>query len=229
INKKLITKIPSNKSFKKLPLYYYYTQNDDFLNIKADKIDKSYVNLNFFTNHHNSEHEYKVKLDLVLRMLNDISEGIKKDIRLKKSLVYGGGFHYVFNDKEGGVYFETECDAENINELLSTIANYLDNLSKSGFTAEQLTKAKREIQYAEDTKEPRASKNMSKLYDYKYFGKILNHDKMIKLAKSLTIEDCNTVFNDIFMNNKVALSIYGNADKSKIINKREFNRLFRSH
>jgi len=229
VYKKLISKIPSNKAFKPLPLYYYYIKNDDFLNIKTDKIDKSYVNLNFFSKHNNNEHEYKVKLDLVLRMLNDISEGIKKDIRLKKSLVYGGGFHSVFNDVNGGVHFETECDPENINELLSTIASYLDNLSKTGFTAEQLAKAKREIQYSEETKEPRASKNMSKLYNYKYFGKIIDQEKLIKLSKSLTLADCNEVFNELFMNNRVALSIYGNADKSKIINKREFNKLFRSH
>ncbi len=229
ISKNLTNKIPSNKKFEKLPLYYHYATNTDFLEVKNDKIDKSYVRLNFFNNFKYQETEEKIKIDMVLRMMNNFSDGVMKDLRLKKSLVYSGGFSSSYTDRDGLMTFDTECDVENINEVLSTISSYIDNIGTNGFTQAQLDNAKRELSYSEDSAEPRVSKSMSRLYQFKFLGKVVDSEKLLKKAKKITLEECNNLFKDLFLNNKVALAVYGNAEKKNIMSKKEFNKLFRSH
>ena len=67
--------------------------------IKNVDIDKNYVFMNFIFDKNYLDIEFKEKLSVIRRIMNDFSDGIMKQIRLKKSLVYSGGFSDWSDDK----------------------------------------------------------------------------------------------------------------------------------
>ena len=146
---------------------------------------------------------------------------------MKKSLVYSAGIQEAYNENSALSIFSTECDKENVNEIISTLAEYLKDIAKNGFTQAQLDKAKRLYEYSEATKEVRLKKLTGKLYQFKYYGKILNEKYAKRTIKETTLEDVNTLFNEVFKNPTVSLLVYGNATKEEIINKKELNNLFK--
>lgn len=228
VMKSLESKIPSNRKFNKLPLYNHYVNNDNFYNVKNAKIDKNYIRINFFNNYKDNEIEKKAKIDMVLRMMNDFSSGILKHIRLKKSLVYNGSFGTCYNDKSGYVTFKSECEEKNINELIRSVAEYLNNLMIEGFSKEQLDKAKREVKYIDDSEEPSANRQFYDLYQYKYYNEVADKKKLRKKVYSLTLKECNDIFKDLFANKKFGITIYGDADKKSLITKKEIDSLFQT-
>lgn len=224
--KNLESKLPIVKNFNKQPYFYYNVQNKNFHKIITKSISKSYIYINFFMNRNRWDFNFKRKFGLVMDMLNDYSEGILNALRLKKSLVYGAGIQDAYYEKNGVVGFSTECDKENVNEIIKTLASYLKDLVKNGFTQEQLDKAKRLYEYGEATKELRIKKLTGKLYQFKYYNKIINEKEVKKEIKKTTLEEVNTLFREVFENPTVSLLVYGDATKQEVVNKQEFNNLF---
>ncbi|MBR4999123.1 MAG: insulinase family protein [Clostridia bacterium] len=225
--KNLESKLRVEKDFEKLPYFYYNVKNKNFFKIEKADIEKCYIYINFFANRNRWDFNFKRKFGLVLDMLNDYSEGILNALRLKKSLVYGANIQDAYYEENSIVGFSTECDKENVNEICLTLANYLKDIAKKGFTQEQLDKAKRLYEYGEATKEIRLKKLTGKLYQFKYYNKILKEKEAKKVIKSTTLEECNQFFKEVFENPTVSLFVYGNADKNEIMNKKAFNDLFK--
>ncbi len=225
--KHLESKLPSNKNFEKLPYFFNNVKHKNFFKISTQKIDKNYIYINFFTNRNRLDIDFKRKFGLVLDMLNDYSEGIMNALRLKKSLVYGAGIDVAYFEENGSATFRTECDTENINEIFKTLAKYLKDIVKNGFTDEQLTKAKRLYEYGEEVKEVRLKKLAGKLMHFKYYGKVLSEKEAKKVIKSTTLEECNQMFKEIFENPTVSLLVYGGATKDEVMTKHEFSQLFK--
>jgi len=216
-----------NNKFEKMPYFYYNVKNKDFYKIENKDIEKSYLYINFALNRNRWDFDFKRKFGLVLDMLNDYSEGVLNALRLKKSLVYSANIQDAYFEENGLVGFSTECDKENVNQIVSTLANYLKDIAKNGFTQEQLDKAKRLYEYGEATKEERLKKLTGKLYQFKYYNKILKEKEAKKVIKSTTIEECNALFKEVFENPTVSMLVYGNAKKEEIMSKAEFNKLFK--
>ena len=227
IVKTLVAKLKSNKEFKELPLYNFQVNNTNFLTIETKDIKKSYIYLNFPINRKDDDFEFKKKFGLAVYMMNDHSEGISKEIRLNKSLVYGCSFYTTFTDKKGLITFVTECEKKNVNAVIETVAEYIKNLLKNGFTAEQLRKAKRLYKHRDDAEEPSVGRELSNLKDYKYFGKAISNKWLKKLALSTTLEECNKYFKEVFEKTEVSASIYGDATKEDVISKDELIKLFK--
>lgn len=225
--KTLCTKLNSNKNFKELPLFNLKINNKNFLSVETKDIKKSYVYINFPINRKDDDFEFKRKFGLALRMMNDHSEGISKEIRLKKSLVYGCYFSTTYNDEQGLVTFTTDCEKKNVNAVIETVAEYLKDLLKNGFTTEQLKKAKRLYKHGEDAEEPSVNKELSILKDYKYYGKVISEKWLKKLALSATLEECNKYFKEVFANCEVSATIYGDATKEDVVSKEKLDELFK--
>lgn len=225
--KTLVAKLKSDNKFEELPLFNFKIKNTNFLNVETKDIKKSYVYINFPINRKDDDFEFKKKFGLALRMMNDHSEGISKEIRLKKSLVYGCYFSTLYNDKQGLVSFVTDCEKKNVNAVIETVADYLKGLLKNGFTAEQLRKAKRLYKHGEDAEEPSVNRELSVLKDYKYYGKVISDKWLKKLALSSTLEECNNYFKEVFANCEVSATIYGDATKEEVISKEKLEKLFK--
>ena len=227
VTKHLVNKLPVDENFEKMPYFYYNVKNKNFHKVENEDIEKCYIYINFAMNRNRWDFDFKRKFGLVLDMLNDYSEGILNALRLKKSLVYGAGIRDAYYEENSLSSFSTECDKENVNEVIKTLANYLKDLVKNGFTQAQLDKAKRLYEYGEATKEVRLKKLTGKLYQFKYYGKILKTKDAKKAIKSATLDEVNALFREVFENPTVSLFIYGNATKEDIIDKKEFNKIFK--
>ena len=228
VTKNLVNKLPHNDSFEKLPYFYYNVKNKNFYKVETVDIPKSYIYINFFMNRNRWDFDFKRKFGLVMDMLNDYSEGILNALRLKKSLVYGAGIQDAYYEENGVVGFSTECDKENVNEIFKTLSTYLKDIAKNGFTQEQLDKAKRLYEYGEATKEVRLKKLTGKLYQFKYYGKILKTKDAKKAIKSATLEEVNAMYREVFANPTVSMLVYGDATKEEVMSKAEFNKCFKN-
>ena len=227
ITNHLVNKLPVDDNFEKMPYFYYNVKNKNFHKIENKDIEKCYIYINFAMERNRWDFDFKRKYGLVLDMLNDYSEGILNALRLKKSLVYGAGIRDAYYEENSLSGFSTECDKENVNEVIITLANYLKELAKNGFTQAQLDKAKRLYEYGEATKEVRLKKLTGRLYQFKYYGKIIKTKEAKKSIKSATLDEMNALYREVFENPTVSLFVYGNATKEDIMNKKDFNALFK--
>ena len=69
---------------------------------------------------------------------------------------------------------------------------------------------------------------MGKLYQFKYYNKVLREKEAKKVIKATTLEECNALFREAFENPTVSMLVYGNAKKKDIMTKTEFNQLFKN-
>ena len=202
-------------------------KNSHFYEIKTTNIDKSYIYINFLLNKNIFDFEYGFKLAFIQFMLNNYALGILKDMRLKKSLVYSGGFYPMFGKEFGILYFYTTCEKENIDEVLKTTAEYIKNILKTGFSQEQFDEAKKKVRYDEELFHITNNYHNDNLEDLLVYHQIVDDRKYIKQVQDMTIEECNEIFRDIFKDTKVSASIYTNANKDDIMSKKEFYNLFK--
>ena len=226
VEKELVSVIPSNLNFKKLPLFLPAKDYEFFYKVETKDIDKCYVFINFKSNLTYFDVEKKQKLNLMLDMINETSEGIMKELRLEKSLIYGGGFYVTYSDKRSVLGFETECNKKNVNEIISTVQEYISKILTKGFDEELFNKVKRYSDYSEDCAEPKVDNKMNILTQFKYYGKVLEPKQLKKIRKETTLEECNNLFKEIFENPELSVSIYGNLTKKELLPEKELKKIY---
>lgn len=229
--KKLLVKfsnsLPNKANYQPLPMKFLDIVDDSFFKIDHNDIKKSYLFLNFTFNHNYLERDFKTKLDVVMSMVNNYTDGLQKQMRLEKSLVYGCYFsqNYYLTNATATLY--TECEKGNINEILKTTADYIKSKLQNGFTQAELDKYKREWKYDEEVKEPRTNKYMTNLNHLALYGDVRKKKYIDKLIKNITLEECNALFREVFAVPRVSSTIYGDATKDDIMGKTEFKNLFK--
>ena len=226
VEKELLSKIPSNKNLEKFPLFLPTKDYEFFYKLETKDIDKCYLFINFKSNLNYFEVERKQKLNLMLDMVNETSEGIMKELRLEKSLIYGGGFYVTYNAERSVLGFETECDRKNVNEVIITVKEYISKIITNGFDVELFNKVKRYSDYSEDSAEPKVGTKMNRLTQFKYYGKILEPKYLKKVRKNTTIEECNNLFKEIFEKPELSVSIYGDITKKELLSEKELKKIY---
>lgn len=226
VENNLVEKLKVNNEFKELSLFLRYANNKKFYDVEFRDIGKCYYCLNFVHNNNLFDWEFRAKYSLLLSMLNDTAEGVMKRLREEEQLVYGGYFWCnIANDKEYVTSFSTDINKANVDKVTLVLADYLKEISKAGFTKQQLDKAKRLFIFDHDNKEPTAKGRMNKLEDFRFHGKVIM-GRIKKLAKKVTVEQCNELFNEIFINPTISLSIMGNVSKNELMKEQDFYKLF---
>ena len=103
---------------------------------------------------------------------------------------------------------------------------YINNIKQNGFTESLLKKVKRNYQYNDDSAEPRIGGKINALYTLKYRGKVYSKKYFNKLATSTTLEEANAMFNEIFKNPKLNVSIYGDVDNKLFLSDKKLKEIF---
>ena len=226
VEKELVSKLPSNSQFVKMPLFLPTKKYEFFYKVETKDIDKCYIFINFKSNLTYFDIEKRQKLNLMLDMVNETSEGVMKELRLEKSLIYGGGFYVTYNDNRSILGFETECNKKNINEVITTVQEYISKILKNGFDEELYNKVKRYSDYSEDSAEPKVGNKMNRLTQFKYFGKILEPKQLKKIRQETTLEECNNLFKEIFQKPELSVSIYGDITKKELLTEKELKKVY---
>ena len=228
VQKTLCARIPTNNKFKELPLFKFKVQDETFFEIETKDIGKNYLFMNFAFDADFKDVKLRKKLELLLELMNNLSEGIMNDLRWgsDKNLTYSGRFYNYFGDGKGIITFNTQCDKENITPIIETIANYVQKVLKNGFSQKTLDFEKREYKYDDDAREPSLRRKFSKLFDYKLFGEVRDPKLMRKYVTETTLDECNALFHRIFENPRMSVSVYGDATKKDILTKSKMDKLF---
>lgn len=226
IEKELISKLPVKENFKPLPTFEKYAKNTQFVKLKTKNIGKNYININFVNNHNIYDLKYLATKSLVFNMINDISTGVLKTMREEKSLVYSASIYNEFdNDKQSIESFYTECATKNVNAVIETLAEYIQEICTNGFTESQFKQARRMFKYNQETKQPYTYSLINKLSRYKRYGKDIGRE-MKRLKEHVTLEDCNNVVKEIFKTKEISMSVYGEITKKELITEKQFKNLF---
>ncbi len=228
MEKTLMAKIPSNPKFKELPLFRLEYKNEDFLKVHTEQIGKDYIFINFaFANDTNNMLNRK-KLELLLELMNNQSDGIMNDLRWggNKNLTYSGTFYCVHGKEQSMITFNTQCDKQNINPILETVVNYIKRTLKDGFKQEILDFEKREYDYDDAAREPRTYERFNRLKDFKNFGKVYTLSELHEIINETNLNDCTKLFHEIFDNPRVSVSVYGDATNKEVMSKSQFKKLF---
>ncbi len=223
----LLSKLPVVENFERLPLVFYKVKNKTFFKITNKDIKKNYVCINFYCDRNMYDFSFKRKFGLVLDMINNVTEGINHDLRFKKSLVYYSNLNIAYLENESILTLNTECDKENINEVIRTTAEYIHNLVKNGFTQSQLDVAKRMYDYSNMVRTPNMSEYFTKFRQLRYYDRIFNGKQVRKEIKGTTLDECNALMREVFSKAKVSSTIFGDVTENEIISKAEFKKLFK--
>ncbi len=178
ITRHLINNLKVVDGFKSVNLERIIKHNDFYKNKTVD-INKNLININFSCDKNRYDIDFRRKFNLVLDMLN-APDGLNKELRLKKDLVYDARMFAVFNRRDSVFNFKTQCETENINEVFNTLAKYLKTLYEKGFSGEQLKKAKRLYEYSQNTSVPSLQRKLNKLYEFKVYNKVRNTKRILK-------------------------------------------------
>lgn len=219
--------IPHKANYTPLPMRCNNVEDDSFFKIKTVDIGKSYLFLNFKFNHTCFERDFKIKTGVVMGMINDFTDGIQKQMRLEKSLVYGCDVFDSYFEKNSVVTLYTECEKGNINEILHVCAEYFKNKLSNGFEQAELDKYMRNWKYDEAVKEPRTRRYMTNLDTLALYGSVKKKKEIEKIIKAMTVEDCNNILKELFTGNKISLTTYGDATAKDVMGKAEFKNLFK--
>jgi len=229
IEKTLCTRIPTNNKFKELPLFKFKIKDDSFFEIKTKEIGKSYLFMNYVFKSDYNDFKLRKKLELLLELMNNQSEGVMNDLRWggDSNLTYSGRFYVYHCDGQSCITFTTQCDKENINPIIETVVGYIKKVLKTGFSQSTLDFEKREYKYDDDAREPHLRRIFSRLFDFKMFGEVKDPKLLRKYITETTLEECNSLFHEIFDEPKFSVSIYGDASKKDVLTKAQFSKLFR--
>lgn len=226
IEKELSSKLPVDASFKSLPKFSNYVKNGNFVCVKTKNIGKNYIYINFVNNHNVYDLKYLATRSLILDMINDISTGMLKIIREEKSLVYSASIGSNFmNDKQIVETFYTECATKNVNQVIETLADYINDVCTNGFAESQFKQARRMFKYNQETRQPAVYRLMNKLAKFQVYGRDIDKE-LKKLKDKTTLEDCNALVKEMLKTNEISMSVYGEIAKKDLIKDKQFKNLF---
>ncbi len=226
IENNLSNNLPVNENFERLDYNFLDIKDNNFYSITTKKIGKAYVYIHFSLNKTMNDRKYINKFFLVMDMMNDFSHGMNKELRLDKNLVYGSSISFSAFKNSGYLTFKTECDNENVNQVITALSNYIKKVLTNGFSQEELTNVKRYFRFTDKNNEPRTNNLNNKLFFYKRHGYIERYKDIKKLCLSTTLDECNRMFKEVFTSPKVSLTLVSDLDKKSVMTKKEFNKLF---
>ena len=229
--KKIIKKyfeltIPSN-DIPKLPFMENLLVQDEKVSIFNKDISKNYLSVVFKFKQKGPDLKYRVIMGTICNIIDDISDGLTKELRIDNSLIYGMGSDYMINKKNSYLELRTEISSENIKPCLDIIMEYVKNLKNKGFTKDQLSRELEKDEYYWQTKvnNPKTLCNM--LNRYRFYGKFITDKTIHKQIQMLTLTEVNAMLNKLLTEAKIQVFTYGNATKNQIytINqiKKKFN------
>jgi predicted Zn-dependent peptidase len=125
-----------------------------------------------------------------------------------KALAETATMHSGSMDGTGMFCSYISCGSENVLKVLDTVAGIFADLSKSGVTAEELTKAKNKIVSALVIKNELPMGRLVDLgFNWVYLGRYRSVEDDIAAIRSVTVEEVNSVIEEFDLRNFTQFSI----------------------
>ena len=112
--------IPSN-NLTKLPYMENVLAEGEKVSIYNADISKNYLSLVFKFKQKGPDLKYRVIMGTICNIIDDISDGLTKELRIDNSLIYGMGSDYMINKNNSYLELRTEISSENIKSCIDII------------------------------------------------------------------------------------------------------------
>lgn len=195
------------------PLPYMQNELIEGSSVKVynKKIDKNFLSLVYKFKRRGPDLKYRALLSVMCSILDDISEGLIKELRIDNSLIYSMGCDYMINNVNSYVEIRTEISKENIKPCIDIIIDYVNNIRQNGFTSEQLSKELEKDEYYWQTKVPKPNDVQYRLTRYRFYGKFISDKDVHKAIQDLTLDEINSQLKTLLQQAEIQIFVYGNA------------------
>lgn len=209
-------KLQQNQELKEFDFDDYSTTETCKMNIKKAKVEKNYLNIAFRLPHDKIEIKDMCTLGMLCDIMQDISDGVQKYLRLQNNLVYYADVYTYTCQKNKSLIFKTECSRENIKACIDVFCEYISKLLKQGILKENLDKQKRHSRYYYETRIKKPTQYLTDLLYYRRYNRIITPKEDYKTYQRVKLEEVNKVLHRIFNNPTFVCSVYGDAEKSDV-------------
>ena len=217
--------MPSN-NLKPLPYSRNKLIDEENVKLNHQEIDKNFLSVVFKSKQKGGDLKYRALIATIGNMIDDISDGLTKELRLDNSLIYSMDAYYTINKVNSAMELYTEISSENIKPCLDVIIDYINNIVKNGFTEKQFSKELEKNEYYWQTNVQTPDSIRSNLTTQRFYGKFISSKDIYEAVKSLTLEEVNKAMRDLFTKSKVQVLVYGNANKQDVYTIKQIQKKF---
>ena len=197
------------------PFKYGYEKliDEECVDLHKVDIEKNFFSVTFKFDKNGPDLKYRVMLGLIGNIIDDFSDGLTKELRLDKGLVYSMGSDYMINRVNSYLAVYTEISSQNIKPCLDVITNYIKKVASTGFTKEQFIKELEKDEYYWQTRVETPNNIMESLGKYRFYDKFISDREIHEQVQKTTLEEINQLIKELFSNAKIQVFAYGDADK----------------
>lgn len=208
-------KMPVN-NLKPLPYREEKLLEGTEVNIHKADIEKSFLAIVFKSMHDGLDVKRKVALNIICNIIEDISDGLTKELRIDNGLIYSMGASYMVSKLNSFICVRTEISQENIKPCIDVIIDYIKKVAIEGFSKEQFNKELEIENYYWQTKIDSPNRMRENLMSYRFYQKFITDKTIHNIVKDIDLEYINEVAKELFTNPMVQVFVYGNIDKKDV-------------
>ena len=186
------------------------------VNIHKADIEKSFLAIVFKSMHDGLDVKRKVALNIICNIIEDISDGLTKELRIDNGLIYSMGASYMVSKLNSFICVRTEISQENIKPCIDVIIDYIKKVAIEGFSKEQFNKELEIENYYWQTKIDSPNRMRENLMSYRFYQKFITDKTIHNIVKDIDLEYINEVAKELFTNPMVQVFVYGNIDKKDV-------------
>ncbi len=216
IAKHFESKLPTNNI---KPLSYNeddYRCDDKLAIYHNSSIEKSFLKFAFKIERDIKDIRIGNIYQVISNIIGDLGDGLFKRIRLDNALTYSLECDWFSTKDTFTLTIETVTSKENIKPCIDIITEYISNLSKDGFTREELDKAKMHEGYYWQTRLYTPNSYVNKLKKYRTYNKFVYDNELHKDIELITLDELNKQTKKLFSECSLIVFVYGNATKKDV-------------
>lgn len=202
--------------------------NESKVDMHNVDIDKNFLALTFMFKLKGPDLRSKTILSIIGNMLDDISDGLTKELRIENSLIYGMSADWMVNRANSYLGLYTELSSKNIKPCIDISLEYINKIINHGFTNEQLKKELEKDLYYWHTKVDTPDSLIGSLQRYREYDKFVSTKDIHRVVKSITLDEVNTMLKQLFAEASIHIFVYGNADKKDMYTLNQIKNKFKN-
>ena len=226
IIKKHFDEFMPSSNLAKLPFMENMCVDGEKVSMYKADISKNYLSVVFKFKQKGPDIKYRVIMGTICNIIDDISDGLTKELRIDNSLIYGMASDYMINKNNSYLELRTEISSENIKLCIDIIMGYISNLKNNGFTQEQLSKELEKDEYYWQTKVNKPRGICNELNRFRFYGKFVADKQIHKEIKKLTLNEVNSKLKELLTSAQIQAFVYGNASKNEMYTIKQIKKKF---
>lgn len=217
--------MPSN-NLKPLPYKRNKLTMEEKVSVYHKDIDKNFLSIIFMFPQKGPDLKYRTELGAICNIIDDISDGLTKTLRIDNSLIYSMDADYMVNFENSYIDFTTEVCSENLKPCIDIMLDYVRNLVQTGFTQEQFTKELEKDEYYWHTRVPTPNNIKNNLTKHRFYGKFINDKDIHEQVQNLRLDELNQTVKELFNSARIQVFVYGSATKKDMYTIKQIQKKF---